>query len=42
MRFSGRLKTWNDERGFRFIEADQGGQELFDWQWHLQGKLLGH
>lgn len=29
MRYSGVIKTWNDERGFGFIEADQGGQEVF-------------
>lgn len=29
MRFSGTLKSWNDERGFGFIEPSQGGQELF-------------
>lgn len=29
MRFTGTLKTWNDERGFGFIEPTQGGQELF-------------
>ncbi|QDL55494.1 DUF1294 domain-containing protein [Rhodoferax aquaticus] len=29
MRFSGKLKTWNDERGFGFIEPIQGGQEIF-------------
>lgn len=29
MRFTGTLKSWNDERGFGFIEPDQGGQELF-------------
>lgn len=29
MRFAGTLKTWNDERGFGFIEPTQGGQELF-------------
>lgn len=29
MRFSGTLKTWNDDRGFGFIEPTQGGQELF-------------
>ena len=29
MRFTGTLKTWNDERGFGFIEATQGGQEVF-------------
>lgn len=29
MRFDGTLKTWNDERGFGFIEPDQGGQQIF-------------
>ena len=29
MRFSGTLKTWNDERGFGFIEPNQGGQQIF-------------
>jgi uncharacterized membrane protein YsdA (DUF1294 family)/cold shock CspA family protein len=29
MRFDGKLKSWNDERGFGFIEPLQGGQELF-------------
>ena len=29
MRFIGALKTWNDERGFGFIEPIGGGQELF-------------
>lgn len=29
MRFSGTLKSWNDERGFGFIEPTQGGQEIF-------------
>lgn len=29
MRFGGVVKTWNDDRGFGFIEADQGGQEVF-------------
>ena len=29
MRFDGTIKTWNDERGFGFIEASQGGQEIF-------------
>lgn len=29
MRFDGRLKTWNDERGFGFIEPLQGGDEVF-------------
>jgi uncharacterized membrane protein YsdA (DUF1294 family)/cold shock CspA family protein len=29
MRFEGFIKTWNDDRGFGFIEADQGGDEVF-------------
>ena len=29
MRFEGTLKTWNDDRGFGFIEPTQGGQEIF-------------
>jgi uncharacterized membrane protein YsdA (DUF1294 family)/cold shock CspA family protein len=29
MRFEGIIKTWNDERGFGFIEPTQGGQEIF-------------
>lgn len=29
MRFHGTLKSWNDERGFGFIEASPGGQEIF-------------
>ncbi|HRH17093.1 MAG TPA: cold shock and DUF1294 domain-containing protein [Aquabacterium sp.] len=29
MRFDGIIKTWNDERGFGFIESTQGGQEIF-------------
>lgn len=29
MRFSGTLKSWNDDRGFGFIEPSQGGQEIF-------------
>jgi uncharacterized membrane protein YsdA (DUF1294 family)/cold shock CspA family protein len=29
MRFTGKLKTWNDERGFGFIQPTQKGQELF-------------
>lgn len=28
-RFSGVVKTWNDDRGFGFIEPDLGGQEIF-------------
>jgi uncharacterized membrane protein YsdA (DUF1294 family)/cold shock CspA family protein len=29
VRFEGRLKTWTDDRGFGFIEPNQGGQEIF-------------
>ena len=29
MRLEGTLKTWNDERGFGFIESTSGGQEIF-------------
>jgi uncharacterized membrane protein YsdA (DUF1294 family)/cold shock CspA family protein len=29
MRFNGTLKSWNDDRGFGFIEPEQGGQEIF-------------
>ncbi len=29
MRFDGTLKTWNDDRGFGFVEPAQGGQEIF-------------
>jgi uncharacterized membrane protein YsdA (DUF1294 family)/cold shock CspA family protein len=29
MRFDGRLKTWNDDRGFGFVEPLQGGDEVF-------------
>lgn len=29
MRFSGTIKTWNDERGFGFITSAQGGQDIF-------------
>lgn len=29
MRFEGRLKSWNDDRGFGFIEPIQGGEEIF-------------
>ena len=29
MRFDGILKSWNDERGFGFIEPRLGGQEIF-------------
>lgn len=29
MRFEGTVTSWNDERGFGFIEAAQGGEPLF-------------
>ena len=29
MRFEGRIKSWNDERGFGFIEPAQGGDDIF-------------
>lgn len=29
MRFTGTLKTWNDDRGFGFLEPAQGGQNIF-------------
>jgi uncharacterized membrane protein YsdA (DUF1294 family)/cold shock CspA family protein len=29
MRFEGQLKSWNDERGFGFIEPLKGGDEIF-------------
>lgn len=29
MRFEGLLKTWNDERGFGFLQPTNGGQEVF-------------
>lgn len=29
MRFEGNLKSWNDERGFGFIEPRLGGQDIF-------------
>jgi uncharacterized membrane protein YsdA (DUF1294 family)/cold shock CspA family protein len=29
MRFEGTLQSWNDERGFGFIEAAQGGDPIF-------------
>lgn len=29
MRFEGSLKSWTDDRGFGFVEPDQGGQEIF-------------
>lgn len=28
-RYSGKLKKWNTERGFGFIVADDGGQDIF-------------
>ena len=29
MRFEGKPKLWNDDRGFGFIESTQGGQQIF-------------
>jgi len=29
MRFDGKLNSWNDERGFGFIQPTQGGDEIF-------------
>ena len=29
MRFEGRLKAWNDERGFGFLEPSKGGEDIF-------------
>ncbi|MBN8496189.1 MAG: cold shock domain-containing protein [Candidatus Accumulibacter sp.] len=29
MRIDGTLKSWNDDRGFGFIEPSLGGQEIF-------------
>jgi uncharacterized membrane protein YsdA (DUF1294 family)/cold shock CspA family protein len=29
MRLDGRIKTWNDDRGFGFIATEQGAQEIF-------------
>lgn len=29
MRFEGTLTTWNDERGFGFLRASQGGEDIF-------------
>ena len=29
MRLDGTIKSWNDERGFGFIEPTQGGPEIF-------------
>jgi uncharacterized membrane protein YsdA (DUF1294 family)/cold shock CspA family protein len=29
MRFEGTLKTWNDDRGFGFLQSAQGGDDIF-------------
>ena len=29
MRFEGSLTTWTGDRGFDFVEPDQGGHEIF-------------
>lgn len=34
MRFDGKIKTWDDDRGFGFIESTQGGQDIFV---HIKG-----
>ena len=38
LRFDGVIKSWNDERGFGFIEPTQGGQEIFV---HIKGFSRG-
>jgi uncharacterized membrane protein YsdA (DUF1294 family)/cold shock CspA family protein len=29
MRFQGKIRSWNTERGFGFIQPEQGGQDIF-------------
>lgn len=38
MRFEGSLTSWNEKRGFGFIQADHGGQEIFVHIKALPGK----
>ncbi|MBS7806583.1 cold shock and DUF1294 domain-containing protein [Variovorax sp. PCZ-1] len=38
MQFTGKLKTWHDDRGFGFIEPNLGGQEIFV---HIKSFPLG-
>jgi cold shock CspA family protein len=48
MRYEGKLKKWNAERGFGFICANDSGQDIFvhvsafprDGQQPLEGELL--
>lgn len=50
MRYQGKLKKWNAERGFGFIVADDGGQDIFvhvsafprDGTPPTEGELLSH
>jgi cold shock CspA family protein len=29
VRFTGKVKSWNDDRGFDFIAPTEGGQDIF-------------